>query len=141
MRSINELDPNFHYSLIGFRRIFSENHVISKKKGLRQNPKAFSGRNQKFKRFLRPKTVTFSSQKPALNSRWGGRLNLDGETLNLDGGTRPPHPPYNLSTGFRCNVRPSMKIRATVPGVHIARLFSSNHYSLLICRYNCIMMS
>ena len=28
----------------------------------------------------------------------GGHLNLDEETLNLDGGTRPP---YNLSTG--CN--------------------------------------
>ena len=38
----------------------------------------------------------------------GGRLNVDGRTLNLvgetlylDGGTRtpfPPHPPYNLST-------------------------------------------
>ena len=28
----------------------------------------------------------------------GGRLNLDGETLNLDGATRPPRPPYNLST-------------------------------------------
>ena len=27
----------------------------------------------------------------------GGRLNLDGETLNLDGGTRTP---YNLSTGY-----------------------------------------
>ena len=90
--------------------------MISKsknKKGLRRNLKAFSGRNQKFKRFFRPKTVTFSSQKPALNSRWGGRLNLDegtlnldggtlnldGGTLNLDGGTRPPRPPYNLSTG------------------------------------------
>ena len=28
-----------------------------------------------------------------------GTLNLDGGTLNLDGGTRPPRPPYNLSTG------------------------------------------
>ena len=27
-----------------------------KKKGLRGNPKAFSGRNRKFKRFFRPKT-------------------------------------------------------------------------------------
>ena len=41
-----------------------------KKKGLRRNPKVFSGRNQKFKRFFRPKTATFSSLKPALKSRW-----------------------------------------------------------------------
>ena len=49
----------------------------------------------------------------------------------------------NLPTKrFMCNVRPSMKILGTVPGVHIVyRLFLSNHYSLLICRYNCIMMS
>ena len=26
----------------------------------------------------------------------GGRLNFDGGTLKLDGGTRPPRPPYNL---------------------------------------------
>ena len=44
---------------------------LQKKKGLRRNPKAFSGRNQKFKRFLWPKTATFSSQKPALKSRCG----------------------------------------------------------------------
>ena len=31
----------------------------------------------------------------------GGRINLDGETLNLNGGTRPPRPPYNLSTAGR----------------------------------------
>ena len=42
----------------------------------------------------------------------GGTLNLDGGTRTLDGGTRLP---YNLSTGLR------------------ARLFSTNHYSLLIC--------
>ena len=30
----------------------------------------------------------------------GGRLNLNGRTLNLDGGTCPPRPPYNLSTGY-----------------------------------------
>ena len=41
----------------------------TKKKGLRRNPKAFSGPNQKLKRFFRPKTATFSSQKPALKSR------------------------------------------------------------------------
>ena len=29
-----------------------------------------------------------------------GRLNLDGGTLNLDGGMRPPRPLYNLSTGY-----------------------------------------
>ena len=29
----------------------------------------------------------------------GGRLNLNWGTLNLDEGTRPPRPPYNLSTG------------------------------------------
>ena len=40
----------------------------------------------------------------------GGTLNLDGGTLNLDGGTqtlngetRPPPPPYNLSTAYRHN--------------------------------------
>ena len=49
---------------------------------------------------------------------------------------------------FMSNVRPSMKIRATVPSVYIVSTpFSSNHYNndidygLLICRYNCIMMS
>ena len=30
----------------------------------------------------------------------GGTLNLDGGTLKLDGGTRPPRPPYNLSTAY-----------------------------------------
>ena len=30
-----------------------------------------------------------------------GTLNLDGGTLTLDGGTRPPRPPYNLSTAFK----------------------------------------
>ena len=39
-------------------------------------------------------TDTFSSDNPALKSRWG-TLNLDGGTLNLDGGTRLP---CNLST-------------------------------------------
>ena len=29
-----------------------------------------------------------------------GRLNLDGGTLNLDGGKRPPRPPYILSTDY-----------------------------------------
>ena len=50
MKTSVEFDPNFHYSWIGFRRIFSENQVISQEKGLRRNPKAFSGRHQKFKR-------------------------------------------------------------------------------------------
>ena len=30
---------------------------------------------------------SFSSDHPALESRWGAPLNLDGRTLNLDGGT------------------------------------------------------
>ena len=63
--------------------------MISKKKkekGLRRNPKAFSGRNRKFKRFLRPKTVIFSSHKPALKSRWGDAS---------------PRPLYDLNTDCR----------------------------------------
>ena len=36
----------------------------------------------------------------------GGRLNLDGWTLTLDGGT---HPPYNLSTA--CNINQHLKKR------------------------------
>ena len=52
--------------------------------------------------FLFVLTGPFSSDHPALKSRWGtlnsrwGMPNLDGGTLALDGGTRPP---YNLSTG------------------------------------------
>ena len=77
----------------GIRRLFlaeirnlnngfsSQKQVISKqkKKGLRRNPKAFSGPNQKLKRFFRPKTATFSSQKPALKSRWGTPKSRIGE--------------------------------------------------------------
>ena len=33
---------------------------------------------------------SFSSDHPALKSRWGGHLNLDGGTLNLDGGANSP---------------------------------------------------
>ena len=66
---------NFFFSKffeIGNSSGFSgQKQVISKKKGLRRNPKAFSGRNQKFKRFFHPKPVNFSSHKPALKSRWG----------------------------------------------------------------------
>ena len=52
---------------------FSKNRwsQIKKKKGVCRNPKAFSGRNHKFERFFRPKTVTFFSYKPALKSRSG----------------------------------------------------------------------
>ena len=60
---MNELDPIFRYFWIGLRRVFSENQVISKQKGLRRNPKAFSGRNQKFKRFFRPKTGDLQKKK------------------------------------------------------------------------------
>ena len=44
-------------------------------------------------------TGPFSSDRPALKSRWG-TLNLHGGTLIVDGGRVPPHPPYNLSTGY-----------------------------------------
>ena len=54
-----------------FKRFFRPKTADLQKKGLRRNPKAFSGRNQKFKRFFRPKTATFSFQKPALKSRLG----------------------------------------------------------------------
>ena len=102
---MNEVDPNFQKKRglrrnpkafsdrnWKFKRFFRPKTADLQKKGLRRNPKAFSGRNQKFKRFFRPKTVAFSSHKPALKSRWG--------TLNLDGGTRPPRPPHNLSAAF-----------------------------------------
>ena len=78
---MNELDPNFHYSWIGLRRVFSENQVISKKKGLRRNPKAFSGRNQKFKRFFRPKTDDLQKNKVFAEIR---RL-FPAEIRNLNG--------------------------------------------------------
>ena len=111
--------------------------MISKKKkrkGLRRNLRAFSGRNQKFKRFFQPntsdlqknkknvfaeirrlflteienssgfsgqktgdlppkKTLTFSSHKPALKSRWG-------DAQSRWEGRVPPHPPYYLSTVY-----------------------------------------
>ena len=74
----------------------SENQVISKKKkkGLRRNPKAFSGRNNhKFKRFFRPKTAAFSSQKNAVGvqeiNRGGGKNENRGE------GGNAPHPAWD----------------------------------------------
>ena len=58
-----------------------------KKKGLRRDPKAFSGRNHKFKRFLRPKTATFFSQKNTL----GGKNKSGGEGAKTKiGGQCPP---------------------------------------------------
>ena len=54
---------------------------------------------------------SFSSDHPALKSRWGGHLNLDGETLNLDGGT---HPPYNLSTGYSLVLIPLLRTETTL---------------------------
>ena len=147
-----ERDPNFHYSWIGLRLIFSENQVISKKKkkkkvfaeirrlfraeitnlnvffgqkqaisikkvfaeirrfflaeitylnvfsgqkqviskkkGLRRYPKAFSGRNHKFKRFFRPKTALFAPKKIP----WGAR-NKSGGQKRKSGGNAPPPPP------------------------------------------------
>ena len=78
--------------------MFSEKSGDLQKKGLRRNPKAFSGRNQKFKRFFRPKTVTFSSHKPALKSRWGDvQISMGGRSISMGG--RIPPSPYNLSTG------------------------------------------
>ena len=38
---------------------------------------------------------SFSSDHPALKSRWGGHLNVNGWTLNLDGG------PLTLDKGTR----------------------------------------
>ena len=48
-----------------------------------------------FVRFIRAGWLLIVSSSSAQISL-GGRLNLDGETLTLDGGTRPP---YNLCTG------------------------------------------
>ena len=42
----------------------------------------------------------FLANQPALKSRWG-TPNLDGGTLTLDGGKRPPRPRYNLNTVSR----------------------------------------
>ena len=39
-------------------------------------------------------------------SQWGGRLNLVGGTVKLDGRTRPPRPPYNLSTEYTHSTYP-----------------------------------
>ena len=51
----------------------------------------------KFVRFIRDDWFLFISSSSA-QIAMGGRLNFDGETLTLDGGTRPP---YNLSTEHR----------------------------------------
>ena len=40
--AVNELDPNSHQSWTKLRRFFSQNQVISKKKGLHQNWNGFS---------------------------------------------------------------------------------------------------
>ena len=60
---------------------------IKNKKGLRRNPKAFSGRNHKFKRFFRPKTATFSSPK----NTGGARYKSGGQKRKL-GGVAPLPP-------------------------------------------------
>ena len=65
----------FHHFWIGLRRSFSENQVIFKKKGLRRNREAFSGRNHKFKRFFRPKPATFFFPK---NTVGGLEINRGG---------------------------------------------------------------
>ena len=50
-----------------------QKQVISKKKkGLRRNPKAFSGRNQKFKRFFQPKTGDLQKQKKRSSPKFEG---------------------------------------------------------------------
>ena len=85
----------------GIRRLFlaeitnsnvfsGEKHVISKKrekkKGLRRNPKAFCGRNHKFKLLLWIKTATFSSQKNTVGR--GQEINQGAKTKI--GGAMPP---------------------------------------------------
>ena len=93
--------------------------IFEKKKGLRRNPKAFSGRNHKFKRFFRPKTGDLQKQKekvlpksegffwpksqiqtvfPAKNSnfflpkkyRGGQEINRGGGGERKSGGAMPP---------------------------------------------------
>ena len=60
-----------------------------KKKGLRRNPKAFSGRNHKFKRFF---PATNSNLFLPKKYRGGQEINQGGKNENL-GGHCPPCPP------------------------------------------------
>ena len=52
-----------------FKRFFRPKTGDLQKKGLRRNPKAFSGRNHKFKRFFRPKTGHLQKKGLRRNSK------------------------------------------------------------------------
>ena len=75
--------------------IFPRNQVKTKKKK-RSSPQF----GRKFVRFFSPSWLFFLWSSSAQLSM-GGRLNLDGMALNLDGGCVPSRPPYNLSTGAK----------------------------------------
>ena len=47
----------------GQKQVISKKKKKKEKKGLRRNPKAFSGRNHQFNRFLRPKTGDLKKKK------------------------------------------------------------------------------
>ena len=68
-----------------FNVFSAQKQEISKKKGLRRNPKAFSGRNQKFKLFSGQKQQLFPPKKIP----WGAR-NKSGRAKTKIGGAMPP---------------------------------------------------
>ena len=63
--TVNELDSNFHRSLIRLRRFSDQNQMISKKKGLRRNSVRFSVQiqviSEKEKVFMCTETHFYSS--------------------------------------------------------------------------------
>ena len=85
-----------------------QNQVISKKKGLHRNPKAFSARNHKFKRFFWPKPATFPSPK---NTVGGLEINREGGQKRKSGGALPPCPPLATHLPPKQKKRSSLELR------------------------------
>ena len=119
--SLNQTHPECESTLVEIMSFHTRNRVKTNKKVFTENWRAFVPEiklrqkrertsqqfGTKFGRNLRDLFVltgAFSSDLPALKSRWGtlnldgGTLNLYGGTLTLNGGTRPP---YNLSTALK----------------------------------------
>ena len=94
----NDLDSNFHWSWISFRRFVQKLRArkfkaffrptlgdLQKKKGLRQNSEWFFGRIPKFKAFFRPKLGDLQKKKGLRqNSEW-----FFGRILKFKGFFRP----------------------------------------------------
>ena len=109
-----------------------------KKKGLCRNPKAFSGRNQKFKRFFRPNTVTFSSQKPALKSRCGVAQSRWGDAQSRWGDASPPSP-LQFKYWVYCDNTIVKSLRCSL--LYIARkvVRVRMYFSLFLLSANCMV--